>query len=515
MIPFSAAIGQFNPKVGDIQYNLNQIRVMITQAVTQQIDLIIFPELALIGYPCKDLLFNPTFIEQANQALDLLRPLSHKIDIVIGHPTYHDDGRYNSCLWLSQGQMIHQSDKRYLPNNSVFNESRYFEQSLKPMTFISRFGVNFATCVCEDIWHDKTWQQACTADYIIVVNASPFHLGKVKQRRLWLKQQVKQYKIGIFYANIVGAQDGLIFDGDSQYIDTQTHQTTPLFKPSLFSIQAKSPSPKLASEHSQILQAITLGITDYFKKHQHTIAWIGLSGGIDSAITAILACQALGSKQVNALILPGPYTAESSVTDAIALAKQLGISYHQLPITKPYQQLSKWLDLSSTHEVSIPAQNLQSRLRSIALMTRANQSNGLVLCTANKSELACGYGTLYGDLIGAIAPIGDLYKTELYQLADYLLPHYPALKNILSKPPSAELKPGQIDQDDLPPYQILDQQLSQLLPYTLNHQHICQPAKFDILSRLNHSEFKRKSAPPIIRISQTAFNHDRHHPTNC
>lgn len=541
-------LAQLNPVVGAITDNVTRMCATIEHAKRGGAQVIVFPELAVSGYPPKDLLVYPDFVRQCLDANPILTQASDENTLIIwgniaqtalkrGKPLHN--AAY--CAW--NGQLVALALKNQLPTYDVFDEARYFEPGPadQAVARFSCFGKTFAITVCEDLWSHP----CCTSDekagitpmqyetdplaklreqpvdYLVNLSASPYELGKPALRSRLLKRIAAAEQTTVLYTNQAGANDDLIFDGHSaiirpdgtQWVATGFQELTEAISDTSLSSYPVAParSPEL-----ELIDALTLGIRDYVTKTGFQTVFIGLSGGIDSALTAALACRALGPAQVIGVAMPGPYSSGHSLTDADALAANLGIALRHHSITPLFESFLALLS-NGQRLADLAEQNLQARLRGLILMTLANRENGLVLTTGNKSELATGYSTLYGDSCGALAPLGDLLKTQVYALCAALnqeagfdlIP-----RSTLEKPPSAELAPGQLDSDSLPPYPVLDQILNAFLVSQagfgeLRHLGYDGATVAKEVQRVMRNEYKRRQMPPVLKVSRKAFGSGR------
>ncbi len=535
------ALAQINVTIGDFEGNLKKMNDYIRQAVRNKADLIVFPELSITGYPPRDFLEFDDFIEKAEAAVEKLKPLSEDIGILVGTPTVNPEieGKdlYNSAVFLYEGKEIYRQHKTLLPTYDIFDEARYFEEARSWKTVPFK-GKNLAITICEDLWNLGNENPLYTVnpmeklmagnpDMIINLSASPFDYRHAKERIKVLKANVRAYDLPIVYVNYAGAQTDLIFDGGSLVMDRggNIRMELPFFEEHLAYFDTEDwDKPNGDRERPKdkiplIYQALLTGIRDYFGKIGLQKAILGLSGGLDSAVTAVLAAEALGKENVRALLMPSPYSSESSITDAVQLAGNLGIAYETLPINEPFQSvLNRLSPYFQGKPAGVTEENIQPRIRMIYLMAFANKFGYVLLNTSNKSELAVGYGTLYGDLAGGLSVIGDLYKTEVYDLAHYINRNREIIPyNILHKPPSAELKPGQKDTDSLPPYEILDPILKLYIEERRSPTEIIE-AGYDeklvrrVLKMVNKNEFKRYQTAPVLRVSPKAFGMGRRMP---
>ncbi len=525
------AIAQMNLLVGDIENNAIKILQWIKRARDDmQADIIIFPELALTGYPPEDLLLRPGLYERVNTALALLAQEVKGITALVGYPEKTDAGIYNAVAVLENGQCSEIARKNYLPNYSVFDEKRYFVSSNKSSIFSVK-GVQIGICICEDIWHPEPIKQAVSsgAQLILNLNASPFHAQKTHEREAIVQQRVNEVGVPVVYANMVGGQDELIFDGQSFIVSgkgTLSHRLT-AFEEVLsvvpFEITNLQPleteiSPAL-SEEASVYKALVAGVRDYVIKNGFSSVVIGLSGGIDSALTLSIAVDALGADKVEAVMMPSCYTLDMSVEDAKEQAELLGIKFKIIPIEKPFTAFLELLsDEFAGKEVDATEENIQARCRGLLLMAISNKKGKMVLTTGNKSEMAVGYATLYGDMAGGYDVLKDVKKTLVFRLAEYrnsVSANIP--QRVIDRPPSAELAPDQKDTDSLPPYEILDKILESYVEHDRGLEDIVAEG-FDrdivrhVLRLVDINEYKRRQAAPGIRITKRAFGRDRRYP---
>ncbi len=531
------ALAQINVTIGDFEGNFNKHVRYIEQAVHAGADLIVFPELSITGYPPRDFLEFKDFIEQAGQTVERLKPYSRQIAVVVGVPTVNPviEGKdlFNSAVFLHRGKEIYRQHKTLLPTYDIFDEARYFEPASR-WEVVPFKGKNIALTICEDLWNLGNENPLYTVnpvekftdkkpDLILNLSASPFDYRHAKERIKVLKANVKAYRLPIVYVNHTGAQTDLVFDGGSLVMTASgnIHRELPFFEEALQVIDTdrmdqtnrEHPKEKIPLIH----KALVTGIRDYFSKIGLKSAVVGLSGGIDSAVVSVLAVQALGKENVHALLMPSRYSSEASITDARQLAEKLGITYDIISIDNPFKAVEKALAPYFPTD-GITEENIQPRIRMIYLMAFSNRIGHIPLNTSNKSELAVGYGTLYGDLAGGLSVLGDVYKTEVYELAHYLNESEEIIpENILSKPPSAELRPGQKDTDTLPPYDILDEILrlyieNRYAPGEIVKQGFDKNLVHRVLKMVNRNEFKRYQTAPVIRISPKAFGMGRRMP---
>ena len=541
------ALAQINVHIGNFESNFDKIARFIQQAETSGADIILFPELAVCGYPPRDFLDFSDFIDQCYAVIDRIKPLTHKIAVIIGSPARNTraEGKdlFNAAFFIHEGEIQHVVHKALLPTYDIFDEYRYFEPATE-FSNITFKGRRIALTVCEDLWNvgnDNPMYKACPMDMLIQdadrpevmfnISASPFDYNHAAERIETLKANTRKYGIPVFYVNHCGAQTDLIFDGGSLVVNGNAvvYDELPYFEEVLrvYDLDAIIASEKtLQADQEQekekvalIYQALVTGIRNYFEKLGFKKAILGLSGGIDSALTAVLAVHALGKENVWGLLMPSQYSTGHSVADAEALAKNLGMRYDIVPIKDMFDTVEANLSpLFAGKPEDVTEENLQARLRGLTLMAMCNKHGYILLNTTNKSEAAVGYGTLYGDLCGGLAVLADVYKTEVYQLSNYINRNALIIpQNSIDKAPSAELKPGQKDQDTLPPYDILDAILYQYIELHQSPQDIIEQG-FDAhtvnraLKMVNANEWKRWQFPPILRVSPKAFGLGRRMP---
>ncbi len=537
------AIAQLNPTIGDLTGNAQQILAVANQAIEQGARLLLTPELSLCGYPPRDLLMRPDVVAAMASALaELAQQLPPKLITLVGTVTTNEKALYeggkplfNSIALLEGGAVQHYFHKQLLPTYDVFDEDRYFEPGRRAQ-HITIDGTRIGITICEDLWNDEEfWGKRTYAtnpiadlttagvDLTINLSASPFTVGKPQIREAMLRHSARRYGHPIIYVNQVGGNDDLIFDGSSFAVNRRGEVVcrAAAFQPDLVILDADlkigeltgTLATPIACQEAEIWSALVLGVQDYARKCGFCKAVLGLSGGVDSALVAAIAAAALGANNVLGVLMPSPYSSEHSVTDALALAKNLGIQTQTLAIADLMQSYDRTLShLFAGTTPDITEENLQSRIRGNLLMAIANKFGHLLLSTGNKSEMAVGYCTLYGDMNGGLAVIADVPKTWVYRVCAWLNTQHNAMipEHILTKPPSAELKPGQVDQDFLPSYEVLDDILDRLI-----HQHQSveqvivaghEPAIVEkVVSLVNRAEFKRKQAPPGLKITDRAF----------
>lgn len=533
------SLAQLNFTIGDFEQNTRKIIDCINYCKEKKADLVIFPELALTGYPPLDLLEINHFLSLCNNSIEQICKVTNKIDVIIGCPSQnlHFNGKkiYNSAYFISDGQVRNIIHKTLLPDYDIFDECRYFEPN-KDFEIIESHGTKIAITICEDIWNIKTIYYSLQPleeltkhkpEIIVNISASPFSYNHDKERIEVLKNNALRYKLPIIYVNHCGAQADLIFDGASRVINSwgQIVHQAPYFEEEITFIdthaieQATHFQINIPEKIQLIYQALITGIRDYFSKMGFTQAILGLSGGIDSAVTAILLKNALGSENVKAILLPSVYSSSHSIKDAVDLCILNKISYEIISINSLFSEYKKVLaPYFENLKEDITEENLQARIRAVLLMAFSNKFGYILINTSNKSEMAVGYGTLYGDMCGGLSVLGDLYKTEVYELARYLNRDTIVIpENIIQKPPSAELKPGQKDSDSLPEYEILDQILYQYIELkkgvdSLIQEGFDEKTVYKVIGMVNRNEYKRYQAPPVLRVSDKAFGIGRRMP---
>jgi NAD+ synthetase len=536
---------QLNSTVGDFAANRKKLLDGCEKAVALGAEFILAPELFLCGYPPRDLLQRADFIAANLAALAETAKSVGAVPLCVGFVDKNPDrpGRAlrNAAAVLQYGKIIWRTNKCLLPTYDVFDEDRYFEpaKTIAPFEFN---GHKLGVTICEDIWNDEDfWPErlyrrdpvkeliAQGAEIILNLSASPWHDGKEKMRLAMLRRVARDERIPLAQVNAVGANDELIFDGHSVALDARGDVIAPGkgFAEEILVAdlrrEVQSPKSKVQSDfpprEAQIFSALSLGIRDYVRKCNFKSAIVGLSGGIDSALVAVLAADALGADKVLGVSMPARYSSEGSLSDAAALAKNLGIRYEVLPIEPVFKSVEKQLEkVFAGTKPNEAEENVQSRLRGVTLMALSNKFGALVLTTGNKSEMAVGYCTLYGDMCGALAPLADVFKTDIYQIARWVnrgREIIPAAS--ISKPPSAELRPNQTDQDSLPPYETLDQILDAYVVKNLGRDEIIRrgfdaAVVNDVLNKINFSEYKRRQAAPGLKVSPRAFGMGRRIP---
>ncbi|WP_163622782.1 NAD+ synthase [Moraxella catarrhalis] len=526
------AIIQTNFWVGDIAGNVKKMHALTLDAKARGADIVIFPELALVGYPPEDLLLRPTLGERVREAMAKLAEIEG-IVVILGYPHIDHHGTFNSAAILQDGSQKGFYHKQCLPNYGIFDEQRYFQKGLNQVLFDYK-GVTIGLLICEDIWHDEPIQalKQAGADLVIVINASPFEIGKQTTRKSLLTRHSSTHHLPIIYVNTVGAQDDIVFDGGSLITQSDgrvAHEGVRFLNQLLmarfdtqnktFDTQAKA--PLVLSEESEMYQALVVGLRDYVNRSGFKGVIVGLSGGIDSALTLCIAVDALGCDRVYAVMMPYEYTAQISLEDAEAQAARLNVSYTVCPIHDAVAGLRSALaPLLANSEPDVTEENLQARARGTILMALSNKFGHMVISTGNKSENAVGYSTLYGDMVGGFDVLKDVYKTDVYRLANYRnrLEDNPVIpERVITRPPSAELRPNQKDQDSLGDYETLDSILKMYIDDDLGYKAIVaagfEPKTVEkILSMVDRAEYKRRQGAIGTKITKKSFGRERRYP---
>jgi NAD+ synthase (glutamine-hydrolysing) len=541
------ALAQINPTIGDFLGNVRKIVEVALASQRQGADLVIFPEMAVCGYPPADLLEKSSFLARAQQAVEEIAErvtANHPIAVLCGCPTAapSNSGKrvMNSAMLLRDGRLEFIQSKMLLPYYDVFDEQRYFAPAVK-QTLYEMGGERIAITICEDAWNDKNfWPQRLYpvdpvenlmhqgATLIVNLSASPYYRDKREMRQAMLAAIARRHRVPVAMVNQVGGNDTLIFDGSSLVLDEDgdTIAQAKSFEEDLLvvdlSSQPRAIPPSKHDEDAAVHDALVLGTRDYVRKCGFSKGIVGLSGGIDSALVATIAAEALGAKNVLGVGMPSEYSSQGSINDACQLAQNLGIQWELIPINDIFQQHLKALQpILKSYPPDITEENLQSRIRGALLMALSNKLGALVLTTGNKSEMSTGYCTLYGDMVGALAVIADVYKTCVYRLARYVNREREIIpENTLIKPPSAELRPGQQDTDSLPPYEVLDPILEAYVERYETAEAIVQasalPLQIDlvrsILRMVERSEYKRQQAAPVLKVTQKSFGVGRRFP---
>ncbi len=526
-------MAQLNLRVGDVHGNVERIIAAANRARDElQADVIVFPELTLCGYPPEDLLLRSSMQCRIEQGLQRLQNEVRGIYMLVGYPWLDDDQRYNASAVIADGAVLATYYKQKLPNYRVFDEKRYFVPGSQPCVLNIK-SVPVAIAICEDLWFPEPLAQAkaAGAKLVLSLNASPFHLNKQPEREAILAQRVAETGLPVIYVNQVGGQDELVFDGGSCVIAADGHitQRAPAFSEGLYVVDVTFDGEQvtplaadcaaLPALESSVYQALVLGVRDYVQKNGFKGVILGLSGGIDSALTLAIAVDALGAERVEAVMMPYHYTAQISLEDAEAQAKALNVTYRVLPIAPMVEAFTATLaPVFAGLAPDTTEENLQARCRGTLLMALSNKQGSLLLTTGNKSEMAVGYATLYGDMAGGFDVLKDVPKTLVFRLCEYRNRlGYVIPQRVIDRPPSAELAPDQKDQDSLPPYPVLDEILRLYIEYDLSANAIIAQG-FDaeavkrVLRLVDINEYKRRQAAVGVRVTQRGFGRDRRYP---
>lgn len=537
------ALAQLNYHIGNFEENTAKIISYIQKAKVEKADLIIFAELAISGYPPRDFLEFNDFIQECWRLVEIIAEHCKGIAAIIGVPVVNPNIKgknlYNSAVFINNGKVQNIHHKSLLPNYDVFDEYRYFEPN-HDFCLSELNGKKIAITICEDLWNisdDPMYTLnpmdelvKLEPDFMVNIAASPFHYNQAELRLDILKKNVNKYQIPLFYVNHVGAQTELLFDGGSMVLasDGTVVSQMAFFQEDFLVFELEDAiknsaeetiKPGKISQVELIHEALVMGIKNYFSKLGFRKAILGLSGGIDSAVTLVLAAKALGSENCHAVLMPSRFSSDHSVTDAIQLAKNLNVKYDIIPIEEAFKSFQDTLKpVFNNLPFDLAEENIQARIRGVILMALSNKFNYILLNTSNKSEAAVGYGTLYGDMNGGLSVLGDVYKTQVYELARFINRNEEIIpENTITKPPSAELRPDQKDSDSLPDYDILDRILLQYIenrkgPGELIDMGFDENTVKRVLRLVNISEYKRHQTPPILRISSKAFGMGRRMP---
>ena len=527
-------IAQLNFTVGDIENNTKKIIEAIKKVNDDNnADVIVFPELCVSSYPPEDLLLRPAFNKSINIAVEKIKAVTKNIHVILGYPLIQNENLYNVCSLIHDKKIKKTYYKQYLPNYSVFDEKRYFTSGNDLCTFEIK-GVTAALTICEDIWVEKPTAEAAAANAKILfnINASPFDKNKKLERKNVISKKASESGMFIVYVNLVGGQDELIFDGNSMVFDKNGGIIfqAPEFEEGLYKVCINTKHTEIQNDtkkevnldlikEESIYNALVTGVKDYVRKNNFQGVVIGLSGGIDSALTLCIAVDALGPENVKALIMPSRYTAKMSIDDACALAKKLKVSHEIISIEPPFSAFLQALKpIFKKIPIDATEENIQARSRGILLMAISNKYNKLVLTTGNKSEMSVGYATLYGDMAGGYSPLKDVWKTSVYRLAKWRNKEQRIIpENIINRPPTAELRDNQLDQDTLPDYEILDPILEQYIELDKHPEEIIKngfdtKTVYKIVNLVDKNEHKRRQAAPGVKITKKAFGKDRRYP---
>lgn len=531
---FTVVMAQLNPLVGDIHGNTDLVLDRARDAIRlHQADMVVFPELVLTAYPPEDLLLRPSLDGRIRQALQRICAAALPTSLVIGYPGREAGRSYNMLAVIKDGEIIGTYKKQRLPNYQVFDEKRYFKRGSESLV-LQLGGMRMGFCICEDLWKPYAMAQAAAAgaQVMININGSPYHLDKVGERRSVMRQRVAEGRMPLIYVNQVGGQDELVFDGASMAMNAdgsvavQACQYAEALVPVVLQCSdavtiRQGEQAALHEREAELYEALVLGLRDYARKNRFQGVVLGLSGGIDSALTLAIAVDALGKECVHAVMMPFAYTARMSIEDAEAEARALDVDYRVLPIEAAY---AGFMDILQEEFAGLPPdlaeQNLQARCRGVLLMALSNKKGYLVLTTGNKSEMAVGYSTLYGDMAGGFDVLKDVPKMQVYALSRYrnardAAPVIP--QRVIERPPSAELAPGQVDEDNLPPYPVLDRILELYIEEDRSASEIIaqgfeQAVVEKVVRLVDLNEYKRRQAPVGVRISKRGFGRDRRYP---
>ena len=534
-------IAQINSVIGDFPGNVKRILAAYRECLEAGAEIVITPELSLVGYPPRDLVFKSHFVPKCLQALDYLAGEIREVPLIVGYVDHHHPTRpgkpfRNAAAWLENGEIQHRVWKTLLPTYDVFDERRYFEpgDSCEPILWKGR---RIGVTICEDIWtedylqrpfYDRDPVEELTAkgiDLLLNLSASPFHLGKPLLRRAMIGGIARKAKVPLVYCNAVGANDQLVFDGHSLVTDANGRIASQLpgFRETCAVVNpfsaVEDDAPLDSCDAADLYNALVLGVRDYVTKCGFSSVCLGLSGGIDSALTAVIAAEALGPENVRGLTMPSPYSSRGSVDDSFALAKNLGIRCDEVPIKNAFEAIKATMQpVFEGKPEDVTEENMQARLRGLLLMALSNKENHLLLTTGNKSELAVGYCTIYGDMCGGLAVISDLPKCRVYEVSRWINREREIIPwNTVDKPPSAELRPDQKDQDTLPPYEILDAILELYIENQLSADEIISRGYEEatvrwVQRRVDLNEWKRHQAAPGLRVTSKAFGIGRRMP---
>jgi NAD+ synthase (glutamine-hydrolysing) len=527
------ALAQLNLFVGDVAGNAQRVIDASADARDRlRADLVLMPELSLSGYPPEDLLFHNGMRKQVDLALKRVCAEVRGVTVMVGYPEYADGGIYNSAALIRDGAKLANHRKQELPNYKVFDEKRYFKHG-ESATVVEIKGIRVGLLVCEDVWEPKPAKMALAAgaQLLVVINGSPYSLNYQQRRETVVRQRVQETGLPVVYVNLLGGQDELVFDGGSFAMDAtgEVVQRVTAFTEEIAAVDVDLidgkavPRPAriepLLSEEASVYGALVMGVRDYVSKHGFPGIVLGLSGGVDSALTLAIAVDALGADRVQAVMMPSRYTSQMSLDDAALQARTLGVRYDIISIEGLFAAaLDALKEVFAGREPDTTEENIQARSRGLLLMALSNKTRRMLLTTGNKSEMAVGYATLYGDMNGGFAPIKDCSKMLVYRVANYRNTLSPAIpQRVIDRPPSAELRPDQKDSDSLPPYEILDAILELFIEDDLSVDDITARG-FDratvgrVLDLVKRNEYKRRQAPPGVRISDRAFGRDWRYP---
>jgi NAD+ synthase (glutamine-hydrolysing) len=524
-------LAQINTRVGAIDANTTKVLDYAARARAAGCDLVLFPELTLCGYPPEDLLLHRGLRTRVVAALDRVRTEVRGIAVYVGYPEYHDDAIYNSAALLRDGVVLGNHRKVALPNYAVFDEKRYFQPG-DSATVVDLDGLKLGLIICEDVWLSAPCRAPAQAgaDAILVINGSPFNRTQQQARERVLAERAAENSLPLIYLNMVGGQDELVFDGGSVVVDAagQVRFRAPLFEEGLYTVDLEKAGAGLAPSGTvtpvpqraeRVYRALVLGTRDYVEKNGFAGVVLGLSGGVDSALTLTIAVDALGAERVHAVMMPSRYTSQMSREDAAEQARKLGVRYDVLSIEPMFETtLDVLKDVFAGLPPDTTEENIQARCRGVLLMAISNKTGKMVLTTGNKSEMAVGYATLYGDMAGGFAPLKDCTKTLVYELANYrngvasVIP-----ERVIARAPTAELRDNQKDSDSLPPYDVLDAILEAFIEKDYSVDQITalgfeRATVVRVLQMVKRAEYKRRQAPPGVRVSSRAFGRDWRYP---
>ena len=529
----TVVMAQMNPTVGDVAGNTRKVLELTKEALHQhRADVIVFPEMCLTGYPPEDILLRPGLYPQVQAALDTLCEARLPVAMVVGYPMMDAlEERFNMATWVYEGQLQAVYMKQFLPNYGPFDEKRYFAPG-EQACVIEHKGVRFGLLICEDVWKPTAVERtvAAGAEVLLNMNASPFHAEKQADRLQVVRRRIDEFGKPVLYVNQVGGQDELVFDGASFAMDAEGDVLVQAeaFKTALCPVSLvrqrdnvvilPGEQAALPETTERLYQALVTGTRDFIEKNNIAGIVLGLSGGIDSALTLAVAVDALGAERCEAIMMPYRYTAQESVTYAQTQAETQGVEFSILPIEDGVSGIEQVLSPRLPKVTGVTEENLQARVRGITLMAVSNATGRLVLSTSNKSETAVGYTTLYGDMVGGFAPLKDVLKTQVYQLAKWRNAQSPVIPEaVMTRVPSAELRPDQLDEDSLPPYEILDRIIQAYVvemktPQAIVAEGIDAVHVHRAIALINGNEYKRRQAPPGVRVSTRSFGRDRRYP---
>lgn len=530
---YRIALAQYDFPVGAVPANRDRVLALRERAAQLGAHLLVTPELAMSGYPPEDLLFRPGFQARIDEALVSLHAADSAVDLLVGHPERAGQWRYNSASWIAHGRTLARARKQRLPNYTVFDEKRYFVESVGA-TVVERQGLRLGVLICEDAWFPEPAAAACRAgaELLIVLNASPYNQGKLGDRIEVLAARARENGVPVLYCNLVGGQDDLVFDGQSLLIaaDGSVQACAPSFHEHLLLVDVRRehglqctpvgwPAAAVLETEAEVYRALVRATADYVLKNGFRHVLLGLSGGIDSALTMAIAVDALGPERVMAVLLPSRYTSDLSNREAQAQAQAQGVRWEMLPIEAPFAAFIDTLaPLFAGHASDTTEENLQARCRGALLMSISNKFGGLLLTTGNKSEMAVGYATIYGDMCGGFAPLKDIYKTQVYAIARWRNTQGAVIpQQVIDRAPSAELRENQTDQDSLPPYAVLDDILRRFIELDQPRSAIVA-AGHDratverVAALVLRNEYKRRQSAPGPRVTARSFGRDRRFP---